>query len=526
MDRQLVSIFLLLFVLYLTGTRFCMDGYELEYVLSAMNVYNGNGPSMAAGFEGCPGISDTTGDKPIYPRQNLLQTYLSVPFYAVGALLFGEEPTISDRGKYWDLPWGPVVLISLMNPLLAALTAILVALIALNLGISSPNHYCLALLFGLSTMMWHYAGLGMEVLQTAVLTATVWGAIRFRFTGKLKFLIITLILILALPNCKKHSAIFVLPLLIYLIWSIYRHSPEKANRIVLAVSTVGLLGTLIMMGSMIMRFRADPNLFSHLLGSLLSGGFKSIDLIFGLTLSPGEGLLVFNPLLWFAIPAWGVFYRKHKAEALLFMGLSGILLIVLWRIPYVLIDEEWGPRYLLVILPLMFVAGASGILKRRTRTMKTIFIVVLIISILINWVSSLYLGFKVLDAALSMGISDYFSLVFTPSLSQIWLALTCFISHLNWIFTGHHLELTHKEFSGYTGIGGQNVILRQDLDSYDYPSGGVFVIRWVLSESGIHFLTPKLALLFKLLTDFILLGLASIFLFRRLDSFTEQVQKI
>jgi len=523
LDRRLVAIFLLLFVLYFTGSRFCLDGYELEYVLSAMNVYHGNGPAMASGFKSCPGIADTTGDKPLYPRQNLLQTFLSVPFYAAGALLFGEKPTIPDQGNFWEIPWGPVVAVSLLNPLLAALTAILIAMTALHLGVSKPDHYYLAILFGITTMIWHYAGIGMEIVQTATLAAAVFAVIRFRFTGKWSMLCLALVMIVALPNCKKHTVVFVIPLLIYLIWSIVQQYPQKANRIIIAVGTISILGTIVMIYSMLMRFHQNPGLFPYLLRSFSIGGFKSIDLIFGLTLSPGEGILIFNPMLWFAIPAFGGFYKKFKPEALLFTGLAGVLLIVLWKVPYILIDEEWGPRYLLVLLPLIFLAGASGLLKRRAGLMKNIFIIILILSILINWVSSLYLGFKVLDTALAAGVSDYFILVFTPSMSQIWLSFECLYSYISWFFTGYHQELVYRSYSNYTGIGGHFETLHQDLNHFDNPSGGIFLLRWVLSELGIHFITPKLATLIKLLTDIVLLGIAILFFRKYFLKSTEPV---
>jgi len=74
-------LFFLFFSLFFLGTRYNLDGYELEYVLSAMNIYHGGGPELAPGYHDLPGIKDTNLDRPVYPRQNFLQAYLSVPFY-------------------------------------------------------------------------------------------------------------------------------------------------------------------------------------------------------------------------------------------------------------------------------------------------------------------------------------------------------------------------------------------------------------------------------------------------------------
>ena len=518
MDRRLVAIFFLLFSLYFLNTRFSLDGYELEYVLSAMNVFHGNGPALAPGFTNCPGIAATDGDQLVYPRQNLIQTYLSVPFYAVGAFIFGEAPTIPGRGGYWNLPWGPVMTVSMLNPLLAALLAILVALLARDLGIQPPGNYVVAVLYGITSMNWHYAALGMEVVQTSVMMSAIWAAVRFRRTGKIPWLILASTLVFVLPNCKKISFIFILPIIGYLIWSIFQLH-VKIARHALSIIGIGMIaGCVAMTWSMFSRFHSDPNLFPHFLRMYLDTGQNKLDLIFGLILSPGEGLLVFNPLIWFALPAWPDFYRKFRSEAVMFMGLAVILIIMLLVIPYVLIDEEWGPRYLFPLLPLFYIIGSRGFLKKRTGSMKKVFIFILILSIAIQWLSSMYLGFKMLDIPLSMGVSDYLITAFIPSMSQIWLAATCFVSHLHHLARGESLIFEHREYSTYIGLGGFYKVLRQDLDSFDYPSGGLFTVRWVLSEKGVHGLSPWMALILKLSLDasiMLVLGLIIVFPIRR-----------
>lgn len=513
MNRRMVALFLLLFGLYYSGTRFCLDGYELEYVLSAMNIYHGNGPAMAPGFNTCPGIHDTDGDVPVYQRQNYLQSYLSAPFYAVGAIVFGEEPTIPDRGMYWEIPWGPVATVAMLNPLLAALTAILVGLMAGCFGLKPGQQVALAAMFGLTTMMWHYAGLGMEVMQTAAVTTAAYMVIKYRQTGLWHWLIPSLVAIAAVPNCKKYSAVFILPIVIYLIWSILQHHRKRGLWIAFIVILTSVIGFMLMVAGVIHRFHHDPNLFPHLLRTFTSGGFSSLDLAYALTISPGEGILIFNPLLFFAVTAWSGFYRRHRAEALLFIGLVFIPLIVLWKVPHVLIDEEWGPRYLLVTLPFLFVAGYRGLFRNRQGSMKTIFIIIIIMSILVNWVGSLVLGFKVLDAAMHMGVPDYMTLVFTPSVSQIWLSIQCVASQIHYQFTGRHLEISYRQFKTYTGLGGRYETHRLSLKHFDNLAGGVFVVRWVMSEAGTHWLTPKMSLLIRLVSDWIFMVMIAVTVF-------------
>ncbi len=137
-----------------------------------------------------------------------------------------------------------------------------------------------------------------------------------------------------------------------------------------------------------------------------------------------------------------------------------MLICALLIIPYVLLDEEWGPRYLFPVIPLMYAAGAKGFLKVRKGNARKLFIVILVLSIALQWLSSMYLGFKCSIYPLIMGISDYTLSVFTPSLSQIWLAATCFISHVHRLATGESLIFEHREYSNYIGLGGNYRILR------------------------------------------------------------------
>jgi hypothetical protein len=506
MDRRLMTIGLVLLFLCFFSTRFSLEGYELEYVLSAGNIFHGKGPALLPGYTGCPGIADTDGDTLVYPRQNLLQSYLSVPFYALGYIFFGEKPAVPNRGNYWELPWGPIVTVSLLNPILAGLIAVLVGLISRDLGILPPGHYVVAILYGITSMNWHYGALGMEVLQTAVLTASVWCAIRYRVTGKNSWFIAVLILLPMLANCKKISFLFVIPVSVYLIWSLWQHKPVFAKKAAVLIVLSAVAGICLMVATVVMRFRSDPNLFPHLLRTYLDSGFKTVDLIFALTISPGQGVLIFNPMLWFAIPAWSAFYRRNSPEALLFLAIAIILCVLVKIIPYVLLDESWGPRYLFTLLPFAYIAGARGLLTKRIGLAKKVFLTVLIISVAIQWLSTMYLGFELYNISIDMGISDHMTAVWTPSLSQIWLAGTCFVSHLYRQNTGVSLVTGYRQFLNYIGRGGGYIDLRQTLDEYDHPSGGWFIVRWVLSERGRHGFTQSLALSLKIVLDALLVA--------------------
>lgn len=490
-NSRLYGIFILFFILYLLGTRYNLGGYELEYVLSAMNVFHGKGPSMAPGFEGCPGVFyfGSGPENTTFPRQNLLQTYLSVPFYALGAVLLGEKPTIPERGLFWELPWGPLLTVAFLNPLLSAGIVVLVILISLDFGIAPPHHYRLGILTGLSTMLWPYAGIGMEVIQTFFLMLTIWIVLRFQRTGKMRYLMLAALCMILLPNCKKYSFIFLIPIFLYLISGIPNRSGFSCKMcmesfIFASVSVIG--GLSICAVSLGFKMYSDPGYLEHLLEKLHSQGPPLVDMLMGLTLSPSEGLFVFNPILIFAVAGWRDFSRQYRREAILFITITVILLAALSRIPYLLIDEEWGPRYLHMLIPLLMVAGASTLLKERKGIAKFFFILILVVSIAFQMIGTLFLGYKVLDSMVAMGIPDFTATVFTPSLSQLYVTGLCFVSTIHRYVTYESLDLEHTLYKLYCGGISPEEKMTINLSTYDQPVGGLFTARWVLAEKGFN----------------------------------------
>ena len=504
------SYFLLLalcFFLFCLSSRLSLDGYELENVLSAMSIFHGNGPSLEKGFSTLPGVDDTIGDTPVYPRQNYLQPFISLPFYAVGAWLFKEKPTIPGRGSYWDLPWGPVLMVSLVNPLLATFTVLLVILLCLEFQLTRFQSQKIAILFACCSMAWPYSGLGMETLQTFLLTALIYTSIRFKHHQQIRYFILTAFLILLLPSCKKYSFIFLAPAMGYL--TIIAFQQTKRWRIsILLINFLSLSMGLTLVGiSIFHRFKSNPQYLNHLLEKIFSQGVPSVDIIYGLTISPNEGLFVFNPILLFAFSGLTLFYEKHRGEFWYFLAILIVLLAALWRIPYLLIDEEWGPRYLHCLLPIFFVWGSAGLLKKRKGLLKILFIAVIILSLYIQTLGVLYLGFKILDSAVNLGVPDYNVIIFTPSMSQIYLAHQIFKSNLNRYFHGESHNLTHLITHSFSGRGGKQTLLSMNLAGYDSPAGAFFTIRWVLGSIGYHVWSEQITLVLFFTILLSLLGL-------------------
>lgn len=117
--------------------------------------------------------------------------------------------------------------------------------------------------------------------------------------------------------------------------------------------------------------------------------------IWGLLLSPGKSIFIYSPILLILILFWFKFKKKYLPE--LIAGLT-IFFIYLWQMGTLLGDVDflvwhgdssWGPRYMLPILPLLFVVIAV-IYKELSKKQKYfVFYPLIILGFFINLLSVL-----------------------------------------------------------------------------------------------------------------------------------------
>ena len=87
----------------------------------------------------------------------------------------------------------------------------------------------------------------------------------------------------------------------------------------------------------------------------------------GLLVSPGKGLLWYCPLVVLALALWPLLLRRRRAEGLLALGVIAPTLVVFATYPVWWGGHNWGPRYLLPLLPLVLLplTFAREVLARR-----------------------------------------------------------------------------------------------------------------------------------------------------------------
>lgn len=304
-------------------------------------------------------------DSRTYSVYELGQTLAEVPFYLLGRL-FTPLSGISDPN------WILMLFVGWLNPLLTALTCVLLFKLCSRLGYSFRAALALAFVFGLATIAWPYAhGFTREPLIAILLLGAGYAAIRYAQTGAAAWLLATSFVLGALIFTKFINVIFLPAFFVYVAYAIYKNfnsrQPAANLRKIAGAAALGLVPLALILASQavygLVRFGSplsglaggtvDPlstyiNLAQR--GNLITG-------IVGLLLTPDKSILAYSPPLLLFLPAIIGFYSKHKAEAFLIAASILSAFLVTAARPDWDGGSWWGPRYLvpltaLFILPI------------------------------------------------------------------------------------------------------------------------------------------------------------------------------
>ena len=251
----------------------------------------------------------------------------------------------------------------LLNPLLTALTAVLVLLYVQRLYGSSRAGLAAALLYGLCTIALPYTKwLYTEPLSALALFGTAWALLRYRDKGDLLSLALAGALAGLSVTSKFANGIALPAFLLYGGWAFWRHGRPTPRRAVLAALAFGLP---------LAAFLAGLGWFNYVrFGSPLSTGYAAYAMqftlplwegLYGLLVSPGKGFLLYSPilLLWpLALPA---FLRRHTPEALLNLAVIGAFLITYGLFHWWYGGTCWGPRYIVPLAPFFLVGTVPAL---------------------------------------------------------------------------------------------------------------------------------------------------------------------
>lgn len=274
-----------------------------------------------------------------WPRHGLFELIFELPFLLFSRLFFGASPQWAER------------ILSIQPVIVTALICTVVFVWVRRITGSFVWGYVLALITGLSTMLWPYAYIGLETTQSLFLLLSGYLALgsdrKKTWSHALLFS-----LSCGLAISLKSNGIFLAPAVAFLCFVYNRgksaDAPLKTINWRKTATTVAIIVALY-------ELSAFTRSLSHswassggtlatfkvfYVGSLLTIAFNLLSLLG----SVNKGLLIYCPVL--ILPLLGILKAYNKNPRIVIFailtlgGLAGCSLLLFYT------DETWGPRYL------------------------------------------------------------------------------------------------------------------------------------------------------------------------------------
>jgi hypothetical protein len=334
------------FLLSASAHTYSPDEESLVYVTQAFvtrgdfNIPDPRQYPVVSGYRGAGGK--------IYSGTGLAQSLMAVPFYVLG-----REIANGFDIHYRDLLLR-VVMVSLFNSLVSALTGILLFAWMRRLGFSRRMAVALVLVYALATLTWVYARtFYSEPLLTLWFVLAAFGLRAFHDTRAARWVIVAG-LAAGLATLTKVQGVLVLPALaLYL--AVLEFQGQRGLRAWLrSVLTPGFLFIGALALGLVLTGYVDFIRFGDPLQTGrgdISQAFPILKGLYGLLLSSGKSVFLYAPpivLFFFALPR---FFRRHAAEALFCVAFIATFLLFHARLKIWSGDGAWGPRYLVSTMP-------------------------------------------------------------------------------------------------------------------------------------------------------------------------------
>lgn len=249
------------------------------------------------------------------------------------------------------------VFVGFTNPIIGALLVGVCFLLARQLGASRRDGVLLAIIIGVGTLVWSYAHqfLFSELLTALFLCAAVLVAIRATRAAAWWLGPLAGVLGVGAVFARATAAPFVILIGLYVLATTWRRRGWHSA----IIPTAGYVGGVIMAGLLLLL----ANWWRYGDTSDVGYGQAPFELsvwdgLNGLLLSPGKSVFIYAPVAVVALIAvpWSI--RRYPAEISLLLAIALVNLLIFARFSGWSGDQAWGPRYMLIALPLLVLIAA------------------------------------------------------------------------------------------------------------------------------------------------------------------------
>jgi hypothetical protein len=291
-----------------------------------------------------------------YAKYGLGQSVVALPLYTLGMMGRAITGSLS----------APRFAAVMLNSLLTAITAGLLLVLSRELEYSTRAGITLALAYAVCSPAWAYTHTFFsEPLVTLCLVAGALAAVRFSQREQIRWLVL-MGSILGLALLTRINAVAALPALglyLALTW----RARQTSTRSIIQQATAALiafgLGAGLMVLYNIYRFN-DPLDFGYRTSNWQTPFYRGL---YGLTLSPGKGILWYAPVIVLGLASFRPFARRWPREAWLCAGVPLGYLLFHSAYTYWEGGWSWGPRLILPALPFILLPASAILDHRRQR---------------------------------------------------------------------------------------------------------------------------------------------------------------
>ncbi len=359
----------------------------------------------------------------VFSKKGPAPALLAAPFYLIG-WLSGLLPVAALRLSMLQTAFW-------FNAAVTALTAVVLARLALVLGYRLRAALAAGLLFGLGTLAWPYATHFFgEPLSTLALLGCIDALVRLRQTGLARFAAWAGIAAGIMIATSAAQAVLLAPFGVYLLWASAsqrigeseREAARSANQRdatrrfavrhsafvirVFATLLAFIVPLLVAAGLLALynqvRFGAPFSTGYHF---DTGEGFTAnwLQGLWGLVFSPYRGLFWYTPLALASVLAWPAFIRRHRAEGWLLLAVTVVMIGLFGKWWMWWGGFAWGPRFLVPLSPLFVVVllpWLAGGLRRRWARIVLAALAAVSVAVQVLAVSANYVNYEIALRAL------------------------------------------------------------------------------------------------------------------------------
>lgn len=291
----------------------------------------------------------------------LLPSFVAIPFYFAG----------SSFAQFFDARFHEFltrVAVTGVSALASAVSAAVVAMLAVELGASTRGAILISLLFGTTTIAWPYARyFWSEPIATACLASALLFAIRTRRSCS-RWLWFAAALALGLAVATRLALAAAIPAIgFYLVVNYTRDRHATAVRW-LAFGSAFLGPALLIAWYNVVRFGSIFQIgYGTLPEASLTPGYVDpakfaenlVAAVGGLFFSPGKSLFLYAPPVVAGVLAIPALWRRAPRETALFGGIFVSFLALFAAYGRWQGEAAWGPRYLVPLVPVALLPLAA-----------------------------------------------------------------------------------------------------------------------------------------------------------------------